>query len=439
MRRKLSIGWLSGWVAMLIVLSNGYAQAPPTDAALQLASRTMPPPKPMEEEKKPWWSVFSFSSKKEKETLVPDVPVDTSSTGQFKSSKASPKSSPMFGSKKSSDSVDGGQAEVSAVTKEMQYSEVDYVASATTPKDTKVGNLYNEALWAESQGRHSEAVRAYNGFIKANEQSTKNGVLAAPYHRLALISWKEGNVVDADIYFRYALNYALGGNLLIIGGDYAQFLAAKGDYTRAEIILRNALIYDPENARLLLYLGRCVALQKKHQESLRYLVKAVGRARAYEELAAVYRQQGDFELARVAEDKRNEYLASHRPLPPAPPPGYSMGTEAVQQQQTIAPPPPPTVSPVVAAPQMPHPTLEQLPNPYGASNGWTSVPQPAVESQPISQVYPAATPVSKVFHYPPDSPNPVYYQYTGDEYPSSTQSHPWTQPAAGAQIPHWVQ
>jgi len=413
------------------------------DPALLLASRTviLSPTTQEEEKKTPWWSVFSFSSKKESESSTLDMVTDTPSTGKFKSSKASSKNTPMLGSKKSMDTPDSGQTEVTANTKEKQYSEVDYIASAVEPKDTKARSLYNEGLLAESQGRHSEAIQAYNGFIKANEQSTKNGVLAAPYHRLALISWKDGNVPDTGIYFRYALNYALGGNLLIIGGDYAQFLMAKGDYAKAEVILRNALINDPENKRLLLYLGRCVALQKKHQESLRYLVAAVGRAQAYEELAAVYRQQGEFELARVAAEKRNEFLASNRPLPPAPPAGYSMGA---MTQQAMTPSPTaayPPNSAAAARQQIPYPTPERLPNPYEASSGWGPVQQLSTVPQPIAQPVSAATPVSKVFHYPPNSPSPVYYQYTGDEYPQSATPHPWAQtppeglPTTGAQTP----
>ena len=338
----------------------------------------------------------------------------------------------MIESKKTKDVADNGQTEVAALAKERQYSEVDYIASATTPQDTKARNLYNEGLLAESQGRHPDAVRAYNGFIKANERSTANGVLAAPYHRLALIAWKEGNVADTEIYFRYALNYALGGNLLIIGSDYAQFLMAKGDYPKAEIILRNTLINDPENKRLLLFLGRCVALQKKHQESLRYLDASVGRAQAYQELAAIYRQQGDFELARVAEEKRNEYLVSSRPAPPAPPAGYSM--ESMQQQEAMTPPPTAVYPPnsamgqaaIAVQQQPPYPTLERLPDVQEASTGWVPYQPPPVPPQPTP---PAETPVSKVYHYPSHSPSPVYYQYTGNEYPQSPSVHSWNQPA----------
>ena len=368
MQHALSICIRSGLAALL--LGGVIAADSPTptrstlpppmsqeDAALRLASRSAAPALPQEEKKSPWWSVFSFSSKKTSAPLPsPDTPVDLPSTGTFKSTKAD--TTPMPGSKKTNDSIDGGQAEVTATAREKQYSEVDYVASATTPKDTKARNLYHEGLLAESQGRHMDAVRAYNGFIKANERSTTNGVLAAPYHRLALISWKGGNIADAEIYFRYALNYALGGNLLIIGGDFSQFLMMKGEYAKAEIILRNALINDPENKRLLLYLGRCVAVQRKHQESLRYLVASVGRARAYQELAAVYRQQGDFELARVAEEKRDEHLAAERPQLP-----LEHSRETRQEQQTVTP-----------VQTTAHPTWERLPNP---SDEWTPSNQPS--------------------------------------------------------------
>ncbi len=416
---------------------------PTEDAALLLASKTpvVPPP---QEEKRSWWSVFSSKKASDQQATEEETAVEPPSTGKFRSSKASAKTTPIFNSKKSKDPLDGGQAEVEASVKEKQYSEADYLASATSPQDTRARNLYREGLLAESQGRTQDAIRAYNGFIKSNERSTANGVLASPYHRLALIAWKDGNVTDADIYFRYAINYALGGNLLIVGGDYAQFLMAKGDYAKAEIILRNALINDPENKRLLLYLGRCVALQKKHQESLRYLISAVGKAQAYQELAQVYRQQGDLGLARVAEEKRNEYLASTQPRPPLPPNGYSM--QPMQQQAMIPPGQTrPAMPPVAAYPpnsalgqaaataaqQPPYPTLERFPKPQETSGGWIPTQQPSAMPQTMEPPVPGATPISKVFHYPANSSSPVYYQYTGNEYPSPTPTpttaHPWSQ------------
>jgi len=410
--------------------STGSAFAPAIpqeqDAVLQLASRsvalTPAPPQQEEKKKSPWWSVFS-SKKDTTPPTTPNTPASPSSNAKFKSSKAEPKSTPMLTSNKSKDPLDSGQAEVAALTQEKRYSEADYIASAMAPKDTKARNLYNEGLLAESQGRHQDAVRAFNGFIKANERSTTNGVLATPYHRLAMISWKEGSTNDAGIYFRHALNYALGGNLLIIGGDYAQFLMVRGDYARAEVVLRNALLNDPENKRLLFFLGRCVALQKKHQESLRYLDASVGRAQAYQELAAIYRQQGEFELARVAEERRNAHIAGNRPMPPAPSAGHPMGPS---QQQAMMPPPTAVYPPNSAlgqavAPQQ-QPTLERQPNTQDASTGWG--PPPAATPQPVPQT----TPVSKVYHYPSNSPSPVYYQYTGSEYPQSPSSHPWEQP-----------
>ncbi len=459
------------------------SQGPPPDAALVLASKALTPttmstPIPEEPAKKSFFDYFSKKSTTEpkptataepkstakvaKEQPRAESPVhrpptgasNTGSSNKFKSTKATGSQKPLFGNKKTKDTIDAGRAEIETLSQEKGYSEVDYIASATTPEGTVSGNLYNDGLLAESQGRQADAVRLYTSFIAANEQSTANGVLASPYHRLALISWKQGNVDNTDIYFRYAINYALSGNLLIIAGDYSQFLMAKGDYTKAETILRNALIGDPENKRLLFHLGRCVALQKKHQESLRYLVPAVGKDRAYQELAAIYRHQGDVALAEVAEQKRREFLASAPAPYPAPPAGYSMQPQTMQANVT---PPHPSTSPyppygtmgqAVAAtqqPQTPFPTLERPAVAYGAqaapvNGGWQSAePQrnkPSLTPQ-SNQAQPTApeTPVSKVYHYPSNAVSPVYYQYTGNQYPGTGQPIPSAPVAPTAPVP----
>ena len=165
---------------------------------------------------------------------------------------------------------------IEALKKEQSYSAPDYVNSATQSNTATAKDFYKQGLDFEVQGDFPEAVRSYNAFIAANKKQTINGTLAAPYHRLALIAWKQSEIRNAGIYFRYAMKYALGGNVPIIAGDFALFLMERNDLKQAEVILRNALIHYPENNRLLYYLGRCTAHQNKPIEAIRYFSASVG-------------------------------------------------------------------------------------------------------------------------------------------------------------------
>lgn len=365
------------------------------------------------------------SPRPESETAISEAPADKAESGFFSSSKSSSKQNPL---------EDDGQVRIDELQKEQNFSEKDYVSSAIRNKSTASKELYDKGMRAESEGNTVSAVRHYNGFIKANKRQTTNGTLAAPYHRLALISWKNRKAKESDIYFRYAIKYARGGNTPIIAGDYGLFLMEQGKFPQAEIVLRNALLQSPENKRILLYLGRCSIRQHKPIEALRYLTTAVGEERAYLEVASIYREQGDFELARNMEQRREEYLArSVRP--------NVVGREYAGRHAPAGTPltPPPVRSaprgatagstaqfPVPSA--MPFPTLHEMqpgaaaPTTVLPTDGWSAIPSAPATTMPETSVSRSdsalpGTPVSKVFHYPAGSMVPVYHQYSGNAFP----------------------
>jgi tetratricopeptide (TPR) repeat protein len=220
--------------------------------------------------------------------------------------------------KESLNEIDDGLEMIEALRKEQNYSAPDYVNSATESNTTTAKDFYKQGLDFEIQNDFPAAVRSYNAFIAANKKQTTNGTLAAPYHRLALIAWKQSEMRNAGIYFRYAMKYALGGNVPIIAGDFALFLMERRDLKQAEVILRNALIHYPENNRLLHYLGRCTAYQNKPIEAMRYFSASVGEEQAYQEMALLYRQWGDFDRAKFLEYKREEYIAKRNTMTPQP-------------------------------------------------------------------------------------------------------------------------
>ncbi len=206
---------------------------------------------------------------------------------------------------------DDGLDRVAAINRERRYSEQDYIASVTQPQGTAAKDQYLTGMQAERQGNYGAAVQAYHHFIRLNKSRTQNGILAAPYHRLAVISWKQRNDVrNAETYFRYAIKYAQGANFLIITGDFAQFFMEQGEFEQAEILLRNGLLQDHDNQRLLVHLARCKARQDRPVEAMRYLTQVYGKEQGYQELAVMYRQQGNHAMARGVEEKRERYLAS---------------------------------------------------------------------------------------------------------------------------------
>ncbi|MDR3199509.1 MAG: tetratricopeptide repeat protein [Planctomycetaceae bacterium] len=362
----------------------------------------------------------------------------------FHSSKNN-KSSQESTDKESLENIDDGQETIEALRKEQDYSVPDYVNSATQSNAATAKNHYKQGLDFEVQGNLAEAVRSYNAFITANKKQTTNGTLAAPYHRLALIAWKQSEIRNAGIYFRYAMKYALGGNVPIIAGDYALFLIEQDNLKQAEVILRNALIHHPENNRLIYYLGRCTAQQDKPIEALRYFSASLGEERAYQELVFLYRQRGDFERADFLDTKRNEYIAGRnknipqqvfaaqpknvqQPVPaaaPTTPPPVIPNSHGILSQGTIGTPLP------LPLPSFDNPNRQSVQVFTNTNNSEMLSPQgnrtvPEDSWQPLNPP-PVPTsaspmPVSKVFHYPADHTVPTYYEFQGEQYPKSTKN-----------------
>ncbi|MDR2438572.1 MAG: hypothetical protein LBE12_04250 [Planctomycetaceae bacterium] len=399
-------------------------------------------------------NVDSESSKEQTQTSQksPINKIKSYFTSLFYSSKTN-KSSQESTDKELLENLDDGQETIEALRKEQDYSIPDYVNSATQSNSATAKDLYKRGLDFEVQGDIVGAVRSYNAFIASNKKQTTNGTLAAPYHRLALIAWKQSEIRNAGVYFRYAMKYALGGNVPIIAGDYALFLIEQNDLKQAEVILRNALVHYSENKRLLYYLGRCTAQQEKTIEALRYFSASVGEERAYQEVAHLYRQWGDFERAEFLDTKRNEYLAKRNKIVPQQ--FFAAHPTHVQQPVPVAVPttPPPVIpnshgilSQGTIGTPLPFPTLDdpnrQNPNRQNPNRPnvqvLTNVNNPEMllpqgnRNRPIpedtwrplnSQPAPVSVspmPVSKVFHYPEDHVAPTYYEFRGDQYPKNT-------------------
>ena len=280
---------------------------------------------------------------------------------------------------------DDGLEVVEWMHTERNYSGKDYVESATRDKNATNRDFYTRGLQAENAGDLDHAMQLYNAFIKANGRLTESGSLAAPYHRLALITWKRQQTKESDIYFRYAMRYARGGNISIVAGDYSLFLMERGETARAEVILRNALVHSPENPRLLVYLGRCSTRQHKPVEAMRHFTAALGEEQGYVEMAHVYRQMGEWETALAVDYKRNEYIAEKQ-------------KRSIPMQSYAYHPSMPYPAVQVVAPQTVHPPrpgfqAATLPAAPSATATPVSVMMPSVSShQVVQHPLPAAPP-----------------------------------------------
>lgn len=222
---------------------------------------------------------------------------------------------------KDQEKKDDGLDHITKFNRNRTYSEKDYIESATHSTRTTAKDAYNRGMLLESHGDQAGATASYYEFIRANKTQTENGTLAAPYHRLALIAWREQDQDKSTICFQYALRYARGGTVSVIADDYSRFLIQRGKADQAEVILRNTLLHFPDDKRLQVSFGRCLAHLNKPVEGLRYLTDALGEERAYEELAVLYTQRGEYEWAEHMDRKRQELLVRRlkthqRALPP---------------------------------------------------------------------------------------------------------------------------
>lgn len=346
-----------------------------------------------------------------------------------------PSSSSSKSKSKKDEEVDDGLDFVEMIDRERSFSEKDYVESAVRSKKATAKDQYGRGMQYEAQGDFASAKREYFGFIRANKKQTQNGTLAAPYHRLALIAWKQQDPDKADVYFRYSLRYAQGGNIPVISGDYSMFLIERKKTDQAETVLRSALLHFPQDKRLLFSLGQCVARQDKTVEAMRYLTEATDEDRAYQEIALIYQQRGEYTLAQNMMRKRDLYLAernakSHQqqyfvqnrvavPVQPGPPPVIQNPRGMIGQASLVHP--------------MPFPMPEDWNGPTamsqttgtagGAANAANATPEPKSPGNTAdrSKSQNGFPPVSKVYHYPKGSPTPVYHQYVGEQYPQTVQ------------------
>ena len=145
-------------------------------------------------------------------------------------------------------------------------------------------------------------IRSYQSPVAKHEERT-DGVSATPNHRLAKTYAEQNDVGKANTHFGLALQNATSKQVPAIAADYAAFLADSGDLQKSELILRQALTQVPQNEELTKMLARCLVLQDKTIEGLRYFKAIYSEAEAKAIIVEIYREQGNTDMLVAVERK----------------------------------------------------------------------------------------------------------------------------------------
>jgi cytochrome c-type biogenesis protein CcmH/NrfG len=259
--------------------------------------------------------------------------------------------------------------------------------------------LLSAAIAAEQQ---NDAIGAEFHYEECRELAQKHNLPqmeAAALHRLAVIKARNKKFTDSANLFRRAID--LDPKNAPILCDFAQLHVDRRYYREAETILKNALLIEPNNQKVLFKLGEIIASSSQQDErqveGLRYLKLAVGEASAYRELARIYRSKGDVHRAEFAEQQAKlaeaNSVQTHpgQRIPQTPPAVVNRverelielevrETAEARQRQTAAPP---MIQPPVMQPF--------IPATVGATPAAAAVPQPqtssSVSGDPFAMIY----------------------------------------------------
>ncbi len=182
-------------------------------------------------------------------------------------------------------------------------------------------SFYINAVQAERAGEYAAAEEGYLKYLQSFQKSFPTGFpkerlpgthRAHIHHRLAVVSWRQGKTAQAENYFRSAVEHSRRETFdMPLVTDFALFLQENGKHGQSEVLLKNALIAEPENERAKRFLGRSLVFQNRPEEALRYLSDIMDEKSAYREIASIYRLCGDENTARLAEAKINGPDAFH--------------------------------------------------------------------------------------------------------------------------------
>ena len=308
------------------------------------------------------------------------------------------------------------------------------VQTVTEPSQSRGENLLETAKELQNSGDLQKAESYYTDYLKANSKRAAVADLAFANRQLAILAIERKDYEAGNRYFEMALHYT-PDDLEICGMYGESLLHLQKDYPKAEAVFRQALSSAPNDLRFQLLLGRTLAYQKKYQMGLKHLKTALGEKQAYDELAQIYHQNGEYERAALAMTKSHEIQHGKQQLaqartgmesgnPTAPNEGFASSNshltipaisvaapyhDELQQQEV----------PVVTIPQVSAMEFQQAqpPQPGGP---WGETPP---QSQP-AQIIAMSAPVNPL-SVPPNFAQPPNADTTG-----TTMTSPGTGPAS---------
>lgn len=150
----------------------------------------------------------------------------------------------------------------------------------------------------EGQGQVERAGKLYRELARLDPKD------AEPLHLLALMEAKQGRNKDAGEYFAKAL--ALAPRDVELLNDYGYWLYLDNHLDEAERQLATALEVNPQHKQVLNNLALVVGRRGRFQESYALFQRCGSDADAHSNLAYVYAQLGQFDMARRHYEKALE-------------------------------------------------------------------------------------------------------------------------------------
>ena len=338
------------------------------------------------------------------------------------------------------------------------------IDSVVRSVEKKLGNkqseidteMVTEAKEAYQSGNILLAEERYKEFVERNQRAEDKPTLSFAYSQLGRIAHEKSDFKASNRYFEKAIE--IDPENLDTRGMYGESLYWQKEYVRAEALFKQALLVAPNDTRFQIMLGRTLAQQKQYIVGQRYLKQALGEQGAYEEMAIIYNNHHEYEMATMALNKARDSRNRQRQMAAISTQGNTFGArQGVVAEGASSPP---VGQPVNMMNVSPSPGVAQpLSYPPSFSLGQTvpmqqAYSQVAMQGQQITQQQIVRQPQSIVIqqqssmrndqvqqqpspqfslpqHQPVVSANPVYPQHTVQQnyvrgYPMTVQQVPYS-------------
>lgn len=162
-------------------------------------------------------------------------------------------------------------------------------ASQRTGAVRSVDDQLVQGRLQEHEGKFESAAKTYKAILKTEP------TYAAAHHRLGVLAARDGRYEDAERHFIKALDCGGSSSDLLADLGYNYFL--QGRLSDAEQSLREAVAKNPQNRRANNNLGVVYGHQGKFEASLAQFQRAVGGAKARQNLARIRAEVGPIDAA----------------------------------------------------------------------------------------------------------------------------------------------